>query len=524
MTRYANSEILDPLEIDLSPKYIPFSSTDHPGWGNPALEAESLRVPLEINQRDFYELMRVQPDFPLERQRLSPNDRSALVKRLRDLFVPQIHHWDTWKAVRDVIERSMIERNPADPSYIPSSMRNLAALKDELEDRYVKSTQLSIIQDASAKSLSAREQMMARLKTRERNTSAKIFALTGVNGVGKTVTLRRMLRLFPRLIIHSEYDKRPLPLRQWVYDYFECPDGGSLLDLAEMFFTRADMVLGTNYFKYYVSRKTPPARLLMGIAHVSTNHHLGCVIFDEIQKLDRRRTKGIPGLFDFFVRYSNWVGTAVVLVGSDDFDPLIEQNISMTRRAGGQGEHSWLPMDEEDMDRFSRELCKNACFDKPFQPDWPFETVLQELSGGIHDSAIKIFQKAHEDALEAGEETLSELRLRQTAGKYFPKHLRMVRIKAPHWRHLQEQKKVLGKRGWLTSKPAKQKPASECKQKTSNDQESQKESVACPTSNANPQKPTSERCQREKKCAQEQTLEETLQELGMTLPSSDDAQ
>jgi len=62
----------------------------------------------------------------------------------------------------------------------------------------------------------------------------------------------------------------------------DCPYDSNTTALCLNFFQAVDSILNTNYLETYEGKR--PAQLVTGISRVASNHHLGVLVIDEIQR------------------------------------------------------------------------------------------------------------------------------------------------------------------------------------------------------------------------------------------------
>lgn len=232
-------------------------------------------------------------------------------------------------------------------------------------------------------------------------------ALIGPSGMGKTSTLKRVLRCIPQVIHHPKYGIYQLP-----YLHIGTPhDGASVTSLAHSIFRKVDILLpGADYSEQY--RSGGSATLMNHAARILRMHHTGLLIMDEINNLANSRSNR-EGLMDLLVSASNELGTPILFVGTSKARNVLSLSASQARRSVGFGVPMWERLekgefgDQGDWDIFSRTLLRYQWVRKPGEPTQYLTDLLYELSQGIIDFAIKLFGTAQCRAIMDGSETIT---------------------------------------------------------------------------------------------------------------------
>ncbi|MFR6258805.1 MAG: AAA family ATPase, partial [Anaerovoracaceae bacterium] len=74
---------------------------------------------------------------------------------------------------------------------------------------------------------------------------AECFSVLGEPGMGKTLTIKKVLSLFPQVIRHTEYQGRPFEHEQIVYVTIESPANNSPRGACLQLLAAVDELLGT---------------------------------------------------------------------------------------------------------------------------------------------------------------------------------------------------------------------------------------------------------------------------------------
>lgn len=250
------------------------------------------------------------------------------------------------------------------------------------------------------------------------STSAAGFNIVGISGIGKSQSILRILSLYPQVIHHSQYGEREFTHSQLVWLKLDCPSDGSLKGLCINFFQAIDSILGTNYQKNYSGKRKTADELLPDMAVIASNHFLGVLVIDEIQRLSLAKSGGAERMLNFFVQLVNTIGVPIVLVGTYKALPILSGDFSQMRRGTGQGDLIWDRMQPgeqwqlfiESLWRF--QYTRRACSleDAPALGE-----TLYEETQGITDLAVKTYMFAQERAIDSGTEMVTPAIIRSVA-------------------------------------------------------------------------------------------------------------
>ena len=254
-----------------------------------------------------------------------------------------------------------------------------------------------------------------------KSTAAIGFNIIGISGIGKTQTVENILRLYPQVINHNQYKQKKFTQTQIVWLKLECPFDGSIKGLCFNFFLSVDDILGTNYFKKYAEAKTVD-QMLPNVARVASNHFIGVLVIDEIQRLSKARSGGEQKMLDFFVQLVNKIGVPIILIGTFKALPLLSGSLSQMRRGSGQGDVIWDRMEfDAQWQLLVEALWKYQYVHNPcnLKDSLKLSKVLYEESQGITDLAIKLFMFSQETAISSEQEEINSSVIRATAKNKF---------------------------------------------------------------------------------------------------------
>jgi hypothetical protein len=176
--------------------------------GNPLIEA----LPPILSEAEFVTLVSEYPAFDKTEKDLDASLRLHCVERILKYFQPLSSHIALEQQVSRIIRQGYLARNPIRPEYAARLRQINRAMRQTGND-----TLEYLSQYVSTPS------------------SASGFTIIGVSGVGKSTAIERILRLYPQVILHTEY-QGPLNLYQIVWLKLDCPHAGSLKGLFTEFF------------------------------------------------------------------------------------------------------------------------------------------------------------------------------------------------------------------------------------------------------------------------------------------------
>lgn len=254
------------------------------------------------------------------------------------------------------------------------------------------------------------------------------LALIGASGCGKSYGLRNVAALLPSVIHHPEHGKWQVP-----FVFVEMPyDGESLHTLASALFEELDRVVpDAGYTEMYMERKGLNAQQRLAMAlKCAYRHGVGMVFVDETQnqrgqhELRPRRTRRnastnapkqeIP-LTKLLVSASNTSHMPICFSGTLELNAMLGPRFSKARRSAGRGSSLWLPLES------SGDLKEPEEFELMLIPLWRYQWVqhpvelsaawvklFYELTQGITDIIVKLFESSQEAAIANKSETLTE--------------------------------------------------------------------------------------------------------------------
>lgn len=236
----------------------------------------------------------------------------------------------------------------------------------------------------------------------------KCAALIGPPGMGKTTTLQRILSTLPPVIYHEVPDIYQVPIVS-----VECVHKGiSVKDLCLSILRKIDELMpNANCFQRVANGRASAETLLNCVARELRNHYVGMLVVDEIQNLANDRTHRAD-LMSFLVSASNSLGVPLLLIGTNQAEPLLQTDMRVARRFVEHDIPCWsrlMPQHQVDSDwRLLLDVMwEHQWLSTYAPPTTEFDELLFELSQGIPDVLIKLFVAAQLRAIEDGSEQLT---------------------------------------------------------------------------------------------------------------------
>jgi hypothetical protein len=355
--------------------------------GNPLLEA---LPPIYLTDAAVIDALGFWPKYQQDQRNWPDHLRAHLTQTVNRLFHPFPIHLDLRQRLDLVLRDGYVCRNPITSGFWQDIERHVASLTgDDPEPPQVWS-------------------------------QATGFVIIGISGGGKSFSVRRVLSLYPQVIIHHRYQERDCSFVQLVWLMLECPNDGSTKQLCINFLQAVDTVLGTTYSSNYMLRYAEQNKLIAEMARVASLQGLGVLVVDEIQRLSVAKSGGIQKMLEFFTELVNKIGIPVILIGTYKTYSLLMEEFRLARRGAGQGDMRWEPLKEdENWNMFLQSLWHYRYVKKesPLTPE--VSHTLYELTCGIPDLAVKMFRLAQMRAMARGIEAVTPTVLRSISRDSF---------------------------------------------------------------------------------------------------------
>ncbi|MBN3762324.1 AAA family ATPase [Burkholderia sp. Ac-20365] len=364
--------------------------------GNPLIEA----LPPLWDIDKWCEFLLQMPEFDPEQRKWPAGQRLCMLESLLNFLVPLDRHIRLACAVDCIIREGYVGRGPRTAHHVTV----LQQLYEAKQSGHVLRPDGKDEQDYAQRSSS----------------------LIGVSGMGKTSSLKKILKRYFRVIEHPDFDGHiQIP---WLH--IEAPpDGMNAKELAlsicrQIYHLRKD-IAPLKEFPFH-GYQTEPA-IMNNAARLMHLAHVGLLVVDEIHRLKSIGT-GKSKLLNLLVAASNELGIPVLFVGTSKSLKLLGLDFSPGRRSVGSGFMPWNVL----------ETSRN--FDPTSRGEWEhFITAIWKLqwlrtftplteglsktmfaySQGIVDIALKLFMAVQQDAIFDESEAITAQGIKNAWERHF---------------------------------------------------------------------------------------------------------
>lgn len=331
----------------------------------------------ELTPEELYKAIEYFPDYASSYRKKPSHERKRLAEEIKFFRYPLPFNFEFYETLMRTLRQGYSDRDPNDPEW------------------------------------------RAKINQGDYDTSGSNvtgFSMLGESGMGKTSTLKLILPLIPKKIIHHECNGEKFSQTQIVWLKIECPSTKSTKRLCRDFFEAVDKEVGTTYKKKHANSRLED--LLSDMPMVAAELALGVLIIDEIQRLKRATKQGAQEMLDFFVELSNKIGVPIVLVGTPDAKEVFENLKAMARRF----EPMYLDnlAKDGDFERVLRKLWKFQYTNKETMISQDLIDVFWDETRGVLDTMIKLYHDVQMYVIGGGNETITPDIIRKVAEKTIP--------------------------------------------------------------------------------------------------------
>jgi hypothetical protein len=309
--------------------------------------------------------------IPMFDKNASLLDRMEQIGKIRNsLFIPLTHHYYAYLKLFTVLKESYRVRTPAE------TIRMLYEIKNWNDHPHQPPT--------------------------IKRQSVQGFSLLGVSGMGKTMTIEKILELIPQLVVYKD-----LGIKQVTYLKIDCTTKGSTKQICHSFLSELDRVAGTNYFEKY--ERNTEERLVIQLANKAVLHRLGILVIDEIHNLVPANEDVQKRIMNSFKELNNRIGIPIIYVGTDQAVPILYGDFQTASRAQGVGMPILDRFKEEDPEwsYFIKQLWEQQVLRSPGKLTKELEMAYYHESQGIIRILIQVHCLAQEIALLNKSETIT---------------------------------------------------------------------------------------------------------------------
>lgn len=226
------------------------------------------------------------------------------------------------------------------------------------------------------------------------------FTIIGCSGIGKSSAISRAITLISenRIIEIEKPYAKVIPCL-----IVQCPFDSSVKGLLLEILRKADEVLETNYYNYYIKSRASTTDMLIGLVSSIALNHIGILIVDEIQNVvNSKNGKNLVGMLTQLINNS---GISICMVGTPECTVFFEQAMQLARRSVGLQYNS---------------LCYDEYFETLCETVFNYQYVIHKTgispaiikwlydhSGGVVSVVVSLIHDAQEIAILTGKEELS---------------------------------------------------------------------------------------------------------------------
>lgn len=360
--------------------------------GNPFVEAlPPLLEPIELYKKLYSPI-----SYTEDERNLSKSQRIQILNRLKQLFIPNIKHIELYNKVYMAITDGYKYKNP----FNPENVRRKFNIRRKYFNRNADISEFYMDEDMD----------------NDIYTTSSGLCIFGISGSGKTVSINKILNLFPQLIQHTKYKGHQLIENQLVYIKLECPTDGTIKSLCNAFFKKLDEIIDSaQYFKSWGGDRR--GTMVQNMPNAALNENIGLIVIDEIQHIVRTQYK-TKELLDFLVEIINTIQVPILVVGTNKAYQVLQDNIRGPRRIGGDGFILWDRItDKNEWKTFITALWQYQWIKEKTPLTDKIIDLFYEHSQGIMDFAIKLYIYSQANAIYNGHEKIDENTINETANK-----------------------------------------------------------------------------------------------------------
>lgn len=253
------------------------------------------------------------------------------------------------------------------------------------------------------------------------------MSLIGTPGSGKSFILKKVASLFPPVIYHESLGRWQIP-----FLFIEMPyDGASVFTLGSQIFQALERLMPASGFQntYLDSQRLNAERLCMKALNVAYEMGVGMIVVDEAQnqrsigkELGKQTAstiaakRGESSLRKLLVTASNTGNMPLMLTGTMELNPTVNERASLARRKVGRGSAVWHPLRRErlaqepcsEFDIFMRALFKSQWLPTLVTYDDTWSKLFFEHTQGVPDFMVKLYESAQVRSVRSGAQTLTK--------------------------------------------------------------------------------------------------------------------
>lgn len=355
--------------------------------GNPLLDA----IPLQLSLAEFYQNIACIPKLPENYKTLSIQERYNLAENIANTYLP--------------LDFSAIAYN---------------SIYSGIRSAYKGKTPISIIQQLNA---NGKRIFDKRTLAQDARTQAECFSILGEPGMGKTITVAKILNLFPQVIHHSMYQGKPFEHDQIVYLTIESPANNSPRGACLQILAAVDELLGTDLCAEERQRASNLDMLITRISQICTRYSIGGIVIDEIQNilrttpLNKKYEETTGGqMVKFLVELANKTGVCLIFVGIPAVMRVFDSEPHLSRRTRGPR----VPKleNEATYEALLKTLWDNMPVLYPIPLTQKNKELIYKITGGVIAKMQKLITLSAQHAIYFESEMVNDALLIRTAKQY----------------------------------------------------------------------------------------------------------
>ena len=252
-------------------------------------------------------------------------------------------------------------------------------------------------------------------------------ALVGIPGIGKTKAVKRITKLYRKVIYHPDLDIYQIPALLVEMPY----NGVSINTLAHAIIRELDRMFPQgNYYRLYLAEREVAEVRFMDAVQLMQSHYVGILLVDESQNRDyRSKTSRSPSravsgqtpLTTLLITATNESEIPMLMTGTPELFDLLGVRMSMLRRTAGRGMRIWKPLslpqidsqgqvtDMGEFDTFLIMLWDYQWTKTAFELTPRIRNIFFYYTQGVTDIIIKLFHDVQLRAIRnGGDEVVDE--------------------------------------------------------------------------------------------------------------------
>ena len=236
-------------------------------------------------------------------------------------------------------------------------------------------------------------------------TSSLSLSVIGPSGVGKTMTIQRILDQFPQVIMHPRETLGDRERRQVVWLHVDCSATASLKGFLGNVVNAFDIALNEDYLAKRVKKSDDVEKVRRLVTELLLRHRVGILVIDEVQML---QGSGVNPhhVLNALTTLSNTSRTPIVYVGTYKALDVLGSEMYQARRATNMGEFYMHRVEYgAEWNIIVRSLLNYQYTLKPITFSEEFSRALHDASAGILDTAVRLIMLAQVRAMRAAKDS-----------------------------------------------------------------------------------------------------------------------